>query len=157
MVNASFTKIIILFALLLIPLKIENKTKNINVEPVYLKEHVIKIDNFLYNKKHEINRASIYHAVPWQTNEDNFTTASGFKLNHEYDHFKYRILAVSRDLLISGISYGDIVLVAGTGKYDGLWRIEDTMNARYSNTIDFLVDPHIQYGLYSNVAIYSIN
>lgn len=99
-----------------------------------------------------INRASVYQAVPEQTNADNLTTASGFKLNPEFNHLQYRILAVSRDLL-EIFEYGDSVLVSGTTGFDGWWYIHDTMNKRYKNTVDFLTDPGT-YTLYNNITLY---
>ena len=119
--------------------------------------------NFDYEKAHQeyvdsitkdIDRATVYQAVPEQTNEDNFTTASGFKLNKEFDHYKYRTLAVSRDLLKEGfIEYGDTVKVSGTDIYDGKWIVRDTMNKRYKRTIDFLIDLDMPMGKWNNVEI----
>jgi 3D (Asp-Asp-Asp) domain-containing protein len=99
-----------------------------------------------------IDRATVYQAVPHQTNSDNFTTASGFRLNTEFDHAKYRILAVSRDLL-EIVSYGDTVFVSGTIEFDGYWIVHDTMNKRYTRTIDFLTDLNQPNRLYNNVLL----
>lgn len=99
-----------------------------------------------------ISRASVYQAIPEQTNHDNLTTASGFKLNPYFDHYQYRILAVSRDLLTI-FEYGDSVLVSGTIDFDGWWYVHDTMNKRYTNTVDFLTDLGT-YTLYTNITLY---
>ena len=102
----------------------------------------------------QINRATVYQAVPEQTNEDNFTTASGFKLNKEFDHYKYRTLAVSRDLLNEDfVEYGDTVKVSGTDIHDGKWVVRDTMNKRYERTIDFLIDLDMPINKWKDVEI----
>lgn len=46
------------------------------------------------------------------------------------------IVAVSRDLFKSGTACGKVVILHGYGKFV----IEDTMNKRYSNRVDILVD-----------------
>jgi hypothetical protein len=103
-----------------------------------------------------ISRASIYQAVPAQTNRDNLTTASGFKLDSSYVHSKHRILAVSRDLM-NHLSFGDAVLVRGTGEYDGVWYVHDLMNKRYVSAIDFLTDIGTPNTLFSDVTITKLN
>lgn len=100
-----------------------------------------------------IERATIYQAVPWQTNADNFTTASGFKLNTNYNHRQYNLLAVSRDLL-KVIPYGSEVIIEGTNSnYDGVWYVYDTMNRRYTMTIDFLTNPGTPNELFTDVRL----
>ena len=99
-----------------------------------------------------IQRATVYQAVPNQTNSDNFTTASGFRLNKDFNHLQYRIIAVSRDLL-QHISYGDTVTVIGTTYFDGKWIVHDTMNKRYTRTIDFLTDLDQPNILYNNITL----
>lgn len=152
-----FKKIILLmtiFIIGLIPLKVDNISNNNDYAVVEFVNNVNRFSESISNMSINIRRATIYHAVPWQTNNDNFTTASGFQLNTDFDHYQYRILAVSRDLLKGHISYGDTVLVTGTGTYDGLWRVEDTMNRRYTKTIDFLVDLDTKFGLYSDIELF---
>lgn len=104
------------------------------------------------NERINISRASIYQAVPAQTNRDNLTTASGFKLDSSYVHSKHRILAVSRDLM-NQLSFGDAVLVHGAGQYDGIWYVHDLMNKRYVSAIDFLTDIGTPNTLFSDVTI----
>jgi hypothetical protein len=103
-----------------------------------------------------IKRASVYQAVPQQTNSDNLTTASGFKLNPSYAHAEHRILAISRDLL-KHLSFGDGVVVIGAGPYDGVWYVHDLMNKRYVSAIDFLTDVGTPNSLHSDVTLIKLD
>jgi 3D (Asp-Asp-Asp) domain-containing protein len=109
-----------------------------------------KISNYL------VSRASIYQAVPEQTNEDNLTTASGFKLDSSYVHSKHRIIAISRDLL-EHFPFGTRVKVTGANKYDGYWTVHDLMNKRYVSAIDFLTDIGTPNTLYTDITITKLN
>lgn len=85
--------------------------------------------------------ATVYNAEPRQCNADCAHTASMFRLNLS-DVYSHRIIAMERTFMAKlGLKYHDVVYVKGTGKYDGVWQIEDTMNKRFAgqNKIDFLV------------------
>ena len=64
---------------------------------------------------------------------DDFTyTASMFKLNIE-DVYSHKIIAMERTFMSNlGLKYGDVVMIEGTGKLDGVWQIQDTMNKRFA-------------------------
>lgn len=120
-------------------------------EIVYYQKPVINktISLFEYHSK---VTATVYNAVPEQCNSNYLITASGFKLD-SLNQYSHRILAVSRDLL-SQFCYGDSVYIVGTGKYDGWWRIEDTMNKRWKKRIDLLINQDMGLGKWSDVRIY---
>lgn len=96
--------------------------------------------------------ATIYHAVPEQTNADFLTTASLKKINPS-DPAIHRWIAVSRDLEKLGFTMGVDVCITGAGDLDGVWTIEDRMNKRWTNRIDFLVNTDRKYGKWENVKI----
>ena len=95
--------------------------------------------------------ATVYHPVPEQTDNTPFITASGAYIE-ECCPGDHRWLAVSRDLEDFGFVFGARVLVEGAGELDGVWTVEDRMNRRYTNRIDFLVDYDV-YGKWDNVKI----
>jgi len=97
--------------------------------------------------------ATIYHAVPEQTNADYLTTASLKKINKDNPQ-GHRWIAVSRDLEKLGFVFGTYVCVEGAGEMDGIWRVEDRMNKRWTNRIDFLVNEEMTGGKWENVKIY---
>ncbi len=103
----------------------------------------------------EIVHATIYNAVPEQTNSDPGHTASMFKLDLS-NPYKHRIIAVSRDLLIK-FPMGTKVMVSGTGKYDGVWYVRDKMNKRYSKRIDLLININMSIGSWKSVELTKIN
>lgn len=100
--------------------------------------------------------ATVYNAVPAQCNGDFGHTASMFRLDL-YNVLSHRIIAMERTFMKKlGLKYGDVVKIEGTGKYDGIWQIQDTMNKRYSgqHKIDILVPDNIKKGQWDNVKIY---
>jgi len=97
--------------------------------------------------------ATIYHAVPEQTNADYLTTASLKKIDQENPQ-RHRWIAVSRDLEKLGFVFGTRVCVEGAGEMDGIWSVEDRMNKRWRRRIDFLVNEDITGGRWEDVKIY---
>ena len=95
--------------------------------------------------------ATVYHPVPEQTDSTPFITASGAYIE-ECCPGDHRWLAVSRDLEDFGFVFGAKVLVEGAEELDGVWTVQDRMNKRYKNRIDFLVDYDV-YGRWDNVKI----
>jgi len=102
--------------------------------------------------QHVVVVATCYNAVPEQTNADTIHTATMFVLNLE-DPYSHRIIAISRDLEKKGFSMGDEVTISGAGRYDGKWVIEDRMNKRWTNKIDFLVNEDMFVDKWHNVKI----
>ena len=99
--------------------------------------------------------ATVYNAVPEQTNSEPTVTASGRRITGDVAQLRW--LAMERTMMARhGIHYGDTVLVKGTGLYDGKWVVEDTMSSRYAgqDKIDFLVPADIKLGKWNNVEVY---
>lgn len=100
--------------------------------------------------------ATVYNAVPSQCDGDCDTTASMFKLNLN-DVMSHKIIAMERTFMKElGLKYGDVVKIEGTGKYDGEYQIQDTMNKRFAgmHKIDILVPNNIKLGKWNNVKLY---
>lgn len=89
--------------------------------------------------------ATIYNALPAQCDSNALETASGFKLD-TINNFRFRVLAISRDLK-KKFPLGSRVRVSGIKPkcMNGIWKIEDVMNKRFSNKIDFLVDTNMRF------------
>ena len=94
--------------------------------------------------------ATIYHADPKQCNADYLTTASLKKINPK-NPAGHRWIAVSRDLEKYGFTFGVEVCIENAGEMNGIWTIEDRMNKRFTNKIDFLVDNEIVLGKWEGV------
>jgi len=96
--------------------------------------------------------ATIYHAVPGQTDDTPNITATGFTINMEKP-MSHRIIAVSRDLEKIGFTMNSEVCVTNAGKMNGVWVIRDRMNKRWTKRIDFLVNTRIVAGKWDEAKI----
>jgi len=88
--------------------------------------------------------ATVYEAVPAQTDDEPFVTADNSRIKPHYGS-KKRWMALSRDLLEpwgGEFKYGDTVRVTGLSpKLDGVYTVHDTMNRRHKHCMDVLVHP----------------
>jgi len=67
-------------------------------------------------------------------------TADGTKFK-TWKATQYRYVALSRELLSrwgGPFDYGDYIVIEGTGKWDGLYQVRDTMNPKWTNRVDIL-------------------
>lgn len=102
---------------------------------------------------------TVYNAVPEQCDNDPIYTASMFRLNLD-NVYSHKIIAMEKTFMKTlGLSYGDVVKVEGTGKWDGVWQIQDTMNSRFAGQkkIDFLVPEDIKLGKWNEIKLYSLS
>ena len=99
--------------------------------------------------------ATVYNAVPGQTDDTPNITATGFVIDLN-NPAKHRIIAVSRDLEAKGFTMNSKVCIENAGPMNGVWVIRDRMNKRFKNKIDFLVSNNITLGKWSNVIIKKI-
>ncbi|MBF9219625.1 RlpA-like double-psi beta-barrel domain-containing protein [Hymenobacter ruricola] len=88
--------------------------------------------------------ATVYEAVPGQTDSEPFVTADNSHIRRHYGT-KKRWMALSRDLLKpwgGKFDFGDKVRVRGISpKLDGVYTIHDTMNRRHRHCMDILAHP----------------
>ena len=96
--------------------------------------------------------ATIYHAVPEQTDSSPFVTASLAQINPS-DPGGHRWIAVSRDLEELGFTFDVKVCVEGAEDLNGDWCVNDRMNSRWHRRIDFLVDESMKGGKWENVKL----
>jgi len=67
-------------------------------------------------------------------------TADGTRINPR-KATQYRYVALSRDLLSrwgGPFDYGDYIVIEGTGKWDGVYQVRDTMNPKWVKRVDIL-------------------
>ena len=82
-------------------------------------------------------------------------TADGTKINPKKAS-SYRYVALSRDLLSrwgGPFEYGDFVVIEGTGKYDGVYEVKDTMNPKWVKRVDILRTPGSRQFKYKNITL----
>ena len=63
------------------------------------------------------------------------------------------MLAGSRELEKHGVGFGTKVCVDNAGVFDGVWTVEDRMNKRWKNRIDFLVNKDVKGGKWNKVKL----
>ena len=95
--------------------------------------------------------ATVYNAVEGQCDNTPLVTSCGKNINPE-NPYSHRYIAVSHDLL-DVFPYGTEVVVSGTGDYDGVWVVADTMNKRFRGYVDFLINVDMKGGKWSGVRI----
>lgn len=109
-----------------------NSQKSINIQP---------------KKEIKIDRATTYNPEKNQCDSNPLITADNSFI--DIDLLKSGVLrwvALSRDLLSrwgGRFNYGDTINVSSISKpqINGYWVVHDCMNARYSNSLDFLFYP----------------
>jgi 3D (Asp-Asp-Asp) domain-containing protein len=146
------SKIVIGFVMLIMVFNLIDLTSNYTFERVDEKVERVEVDSIEVEVKSVGAKvvATVYNAVPAQTNNDPEHTASMFKLDLS-NPYKHRIIAVSRDLLIKFPMHTK-VKVTGT-KYDGIYIVEDKMNKRFENRIDLLINLDMPIGKWENASI----
>ena len=85
---------------------------------------------------------TVYHAVEGQTDDSPDILADGTKIDPAKAG-SYRYCALSRNLLErwdGPYAYGDTIYLEDAGHFSGPWIVKDTMNKRFTNRVDLLVD-----------------
>jgi len=106
-----------------------------NKKEVKVIKDSVQIDTVPFRKV----KATYYNPVSSQCDGNPLVTGSGYKINlKKLKNKDINIVAVSRDLL-KIYPYGSTIYVHQPVHLRGCWKVEDTMNKRFSNRIDFLV------------------
>lgn len=96
--------------------------------------------------------ATCYQPRVEQCDSDPFITAS-LGVIDRFNPLSQRWVAVSRDILLKHVKYGDSIHVMGTDIYDGWWQVMDCMNKRWEMKIDFLVGNDDALGRWDGVVV----
>lgn len=84
-------------------------------------------------------KATYYNPTAGQCDKTPLVTGSGYKINlSKLKKGEIKIVALSRDLLRK-YPYGSTIYVHQPVHLRGTYKVEDTMNKRFTNRIDFLV------------------
>jgi 3D (Asp-Asp-Asp) domain-containing protein len=95
----------------------------------------IQIDTVLFRKI----KAAYYNPTSGQCDKTPLITGSGYKINlKKLKNKDIKVVAVSRDLL-NIYPYGSTIYVHQPVHLRGTYKVEDTMNKKFTNRIDFLV------------------
>jgi 3D (Asp-Asp-Asp) domain-containing protein len=110
--------------------KYESKKQEIEI----IKDSVI-VDTVSFKKV----KASYYNPTASQCDKTPLITGSGYKINlKKLKNKQIKVVALSRDLL-KQYPYGSTIYVHKPVHLRGTYKVEDAMNSRFKNRIDFLV------------------
>lgn len=102
--------------------------------------------------------ATMYSPVVSQCDKDPLTTAGMYRIPPDKAS-EQKWIAMSRDLISrwgGKFRYGDLVEIKGAGHKDGIYRVVDTMNKRFTNRIDFLETAGTQRYKFNQVTLTKI-
>ena len=109
-----------------------------------LREQIIELeqncDYKLSNKIAYNVTVTTYNPTRAQCDATPNITADGTKFK-TWKATSYRYVALSRDLIArwgGPFNYGDYIVIEGTGKWDGVYQVRDTMNPKWTNRVDIL-------------------
>ena len=122
-------------------LTIENDSLKIKLDGIF--EYGIEVD------------VTMYRPIRRETDSTPNITADGTKIKIN-EASRYRFVAVSRNLLERWggfLNYGDFVLLKDAGHKDGIYRVKDTMNARWVNVVDILESPGTDPYKFTNASL----
>ena len=122
-------------------LTIENDSLKIRLDGIF--EYGIEVD------------VTMYRPIRRETDSTPNITADGTKIKIN-EASRYRFVAVSRNLLERWggfLNYGDFVLLKDAGHKDGIYRVKDTMSARWVNVVDILESPGTDPYKFTNASL----
>ena len=112
-----------------------------------------------YNKYGIEVDVTMYQPVYPQTDDTPNITADGTRIRISKAS-QYKFVALSRNLLKrwgGPFDYGDLILIKGTGRKDGVYHVRDTMNPKWVNVVDILESTHVEPYKFTGVHIYKLN
>tara|TARA_B100000579_G_C22826048_1_gene853191 strand:- start:407 stop:925 length:519 start_codon:yes stop_codon:yes gene_type:complete len=113
-------------------------------EKVRLQEQVWMLeDSCGYTEANKIAfnvTVTTYNPTRQQCDSTPNITADGTRIK-PWKATEYRYVALSRDLISrwgGPFDYGDYIVIEGTGKWDGVYQVRDTMNPKWVKRVDIL-------------------
>lgn len=101
-------------------------------------------------------KVDLYYNASEQGNANPLCTASGFIINPN-DLYSHKIIAMERALMQSlELDFGDVVKIHGTGRWDGVWQIQDVVHPKYDGQkkISILMANHVKNSAWENIQLY---
>ena len=155
MIRTSYAIYTSFVTMLLLTFQFSNVIDGVYNENMKLKKKVLELEK-LFNIKKHIVTVTMYNPTPGQTDKTPNITADGTRINPKKAS-SYRYVALSRDLIKrwgGPFDYGDYIVIEGTDKYDGVYQVRDTMNARFTNRVDILRSKDSEIFKFDNIKLY---
>ena len=155
MIKTSHAFIISFIGMILLTAHYSNTMDRLYIENSRLQDRVWELEEDLNLGRHNVT-VTMYNPTRGQTDKTPNELADGTKINPR-KATSYRYIALSRNLLKrwgGPFDYGDYVVIEGTGRYDGVYQVKDTMSARFINRVDILRSRNSKHFKYTNVTLY---
>ena len=158
MIKLSHATFISIVCLLFITWYFSGMMDEYHTEQMRLQERVWELEDdcgFTEANKIAFNvTVTTYNPTVYQCDDTPNQTADGTIIK-PWKATEYRYVALSRDLLArwgGPFDYGDYVVIEGTGRWDGLYQVRDTMNPKWVKRVDILTtDSRFKY---ENITMY---
>jgi 3D (Asp-Asp-Asp) domain-containing protein len=144
MIKTSYAMFVTITAMMILTWYFNGIMDEYHIEKMNLQKRVWQLeDNCGYSEASKIAfnvTVTTYNPTVRQCDSTPNITADGTKINPKRAT-QYRYVALSRDLLSrwgGPFNYGDYIVIEGTGKWDGLYQVRDTMNPKWTNRVDIL-------------------
>ena len=125
----------------LIPVFLIAYYTNNMIDDLYHQIDILKANGYSCYELQEFDvTVTTYNPTRSQTDSTPNELADGTKIK-PWKATHYRYVALSRDLLSrwgGPFEYGDYVVIEGTGGWDGVYQVRDTMNPKWTNRVDIL-------------------
>ena len=158
MIKTSYALFISITSMLVLTWYFSGIMDEYHTEKMVLQEKVWELENdcgLEYSNKISYKvTVTTYNPTRAQTDSTPNITADGTRIK-PWKATEYRYVALSRDLLSrwgGPFDYGDYVIIEGTGKYDGIYQVRDTMNRKWTNRVDILTTNSMFK--YDNITLY---
>ena len=155
MIKTNHAIIISFIGMLAITTYFSNTMDRLYIENSKLQDRVWELEEDLNMGRHNVT-VTMYNPTRGQTDRTPNITADGTRINPNKAS-SYRYIALSRNLLKrwgGPFDYGDYVVIEGTGYYDGVYQVKDTMSPRFTNRVDILRSRDSKHFKYTNVTLY---
>ena len=142
MINAKVAIVISFVCMVFLTMHFDGLMDDIREENSELKNKVSRLENdgACWDVMEYKVTVTTYNPTKAQCDNTPNITADGTKFK-TWKATSYRYVALSRDLLSrwgGPFEYGDYIVIEGTGKWDGVYQVKDTMNPKWTNRVDIL-------------------
>ena len=140
MIKTSYATFLSAICMIFLTWFFSKSIENTWTENKMLKERISELETKYTNKIAYEVTVTTYNPTKQQCDSTPDITADGTRIK-TWRATEYRYVALSRDLLSrwgGPFNYGDYIVIEGTGKWDGVYQVRDTMNPKWINRVDIL-------------------
>ena len=140
MIKTSYATFLSAICMIFLTWFFSKSMENTWAENKMLKERISELETKYTNKIAYEVTVTTYNPTKQQCDDTPNITADGTRIK-PWRATEYRYVALSRDLIArwgGPFDYGDYIVIEGTGKWDGVYQVRDTMNPKWVKRVDIL-------------------